>query len=128
MPHRQGHQADLHRGQRNSCRRGTGCLRHRLRAPLPGSNSVVRNAWSEFVPFLDYDTEIRKVICSTDAIESLKARYRRAIRVRGHFSTEPAAVNRPYLATRSLDQTGTGPPKLSGDSHTESRLEIGAGL
>ncbi|EUA87817.1 transposase, Mutator family protein [Mycobacterium ulcerans str. Harvey] len=43
------------------------------------------HAWNEFIPFLDYDTEIRKVICSTNAIESLNARYRRAIRARGHF-------------------------------------------
>ena len=38
------------------------------------------NAWTEFVPFLDYDLEIRKVICSTNAIESLNACYRRAVR------------------------------------------------
>jgi putative transposase len=44
-----------------------------------------RNAWSEFVPFLDYDLEIRTMICSTNTIESLNARYRRAIRARGHF-------------------------------------------
>jgi transposase-like protein len=44
-----------------------------------------RNAWDEFVPFLDYDIEIRAMICSTNAIESLNARYRRAIRARGHF-------------------------------------------
>ena len=43
------------------------------------------NAWSEFVPFLDYDVEIRRVICSTNAIESVNARYRRAVRARGHF-------------------------------------------
>jgi len=36
------------------------------------------NAWAEFIPFLDYDVEIRTVICSTNAIESLNARYRRA--------------------------------------------------
>jgi putative transposase len=46
------------------------------------------NAWEQFIPFLDYDTEIRKVICSTDAIESLNARYRRAVRARGHFPSE----------------------------------------
>jgi hypothetical protein len=40
-------------------------------------------AWSEFVPFLDYDVEIRKVICSTNAIESLNARYRRAVKAAG---------------------------------------------
>jgi putative transposase len=44
-----------------------------------------RNAWAEFIPFLDYDLEIRKVICSTNAIESLNARYRRAVKARGHF-------------------------------------------
>ena len=67
-----------------------------------------RNAWSEFVPFLDYDVEIRKVICSTNAIESLNARYRRAVRARGHFPTEQAALKCLYLVTRSLDPTGKG--------------------
>ncbi|GLZ38131.1 IS256 family transposase [Actinokineospora sp. NBRC 105648] len=67
-----------------------------------------RNAWEEFVPFLDYDVEIRGMICSTNAIESLNARYRRAIRARGHFPTEQAAMKCLYLVTRSLDPTGTG--------------------
>ena len=67
-----------------------------------------RNAWTEFIPFLDYDIEIRKVICSTNAIESLNARYRRAVRARGHFPTEQAALKCLYLVTRSLDPTGTG--------------------
>jgi transposase-like protein len=66
------------------------------------------NAWSEFVPFLDYDTEIRRVIFSTNAIESLNARYRRAVRARGHFPTEMAALKCLYLVTRSLDPTGRG--------------------
>lgn len=37
----------------------------------------------EFVPLLDYDVEIRAMICATNAIESLNARYRRASRVKG---------------------------------------------
>jgi len=67
-----------------------------------------RNAWNEFIPFLDYDIEVRTVICSTNAIESLNARYRRAIRARGHFPTEQAAMKCLYLVTRSLDPTGAG--------------------
>ena len=67
-----------------------------------------RSAWNEFIPFLDYDVEIRRVICSTNAIESLNARYRRAVRARGHFPTEQAALKCLYLVTRSLDPTGTG--------------------
>jgi putative transposase len=64
------------------------------------------NAWNEFIPFLDYDVEIRRVICSTNAIESLNARYRRAIKARGHFPSEQAALKCLYLVTRSLDPTG----------------------
>ncbi|MGG5751630.1 IS256 family transposase, partial [Zafaria sp. Z1313] len=66
------------------------------------------NAWEEFIPFLDYDVEIRRVICSTNAIESLNARYRRAVKARGHFPTEQAALKCLYLVTRSLDPTGAG--------------------
>jgi len=67
-----------------------------------------RSAWEEFIPFLDYDVEIRRIICSTNAIESLNARYRRAVRARGHFPTEQAALKCLYLVTRSLDPTGRG--------------------
>ena len=73
----------------------------------PAAIRLWRNAWEEFIPFLDYDAEIRKVIRSTNAIESMNARYRRAVRVRGHFPTE-AAMKCLYLVTRSLDPTGTG--------------------
>jgi putative transposase len=66
------------------------------------------NAWAEFIPFLDYDLEIRRVLCSTNAIESLNARYRRAIKARGHFPNELAALKCLYLVTRSLDPTGKG--------------------
>src|SRR5438477_2417736 len=55
-----------------------------------------------------YDVEIRRVLCSTNAIESLNARYRRAIKARGHFPSEQAALKGLYLVTRSLDPTGAG--------------------
>ena len=66
------------------------------------------NAWQEFIPFLDYDTEIRRVLCSTNAIESLNAGCRRAVKARGHFPTEAAALKCFDLVTRSLDPTGKG--------------------
>ena len=83
-------------------------------SPAPGARqypaiiTLWRIGWSEFVPFLDYDVEIRRVICSTNAIESLNARYRRAVKARGHFPTEQAALKCLYLVTRSLDPTGKG--------------------
>ena len=55
-----------------------------------------------------YDTEIRKVICSANAIESLNARSGRAVRARGHWPNERAALRCLYPVTRSLDPTGTG--------------------
>ena len=57
----------------------------------PAVVNLWRAAWQEFIVFLDYDVEIRKIICSTNAIESLNARYRRAVRARGHFPTDHAA-------------------------------------
>ncbi|NMH95701.1 IS256 family transposase [Pseudonocardia bannensis] len=74
----------------------------------PAVVKLWRSAWNEFIPFLDYDVEIRRIICSTNAIESLNARYRRAVRARGHFPTEQAALKCLYLVTRSLDPTGRG--------------------
>jgi putative transposase len=65
-------------------------------------------AWAEFVPFLNFDVEIRRVVCTTNAIESINARIRRAVRARGHFPNEQAALKCVYLAVMSLDPTGTG--------------------
>jgi putative transposase len=83
-------------------------LAERWASRYPAVIRLWENAWEEFIPFLDYDVEIRQVICSTNAIESLNARYRRAVKARGHFPTEQAALKCLYLVTRSLDPTGTG--------------------
>jgi putative transposase len=74
----------------------------------PAIKNLWDNAWTEFVPFLDYSPEIRRVIYSTNAIESLNARFRRATRARGHFPNEQAAMKTLYLVVRSLDPTGKG--------------------
>jgi len=66
------------------------------------------NAWAEFVPFLSFDPEIRSVVYTTNAIESLNSRFRRAVKARGHFPNEHAALKCLYLTIRSLDPTGRG--------------------
>ena len=71
------------------------------------------NAWSEFVPFLQFDREIRTVVSTTNAIESINARLRRAVNARGHFPNEQAALKCLYLAVMSLDPTGTGRKRWS---------------
>src|SRR5690625_222579 len=67
--------------------------------PYPAIPRMWRAAWEEFTPFLAYDVEIRRVLFSTNAIESLHARFRRAVTVRGHFPTEQAALKCLYLVT-----------------------------
>ncbi|MBT5555122.1 MAG: IS256 family transposase [Ilumatobacter sp.] len=74
----------------------------------PAIKGLWSSAWAEFVPFLDYSPEIRRVIYSTNAIESLNARFRRATRARGHFPNEQAALKCLYMVVRSLDPKGTG--------------------
>jgi transposase-like protein len=69
------------------------------------------NAWAEFVPFLRFDAEIRTVICTTNAIESLNSRFRRSVKARGHFPNEQAALKHLYLTVTSLDPTGRGRAK-----------------
>jgi transposase-like protein len=66
------------------------------------------NAWAEFVPFLQFDVEIRRIVCTTNAIESVNARIRKAVRARGHFPNEAAALKCVYMAIMSLDPTGQG--------------------
>ncbi|AEM85483.1 IS256 family transposase [Streptomyces violaceusniger] len=57
-------------------------------------------AWSEFTPYLAFPPEIRKVVYSTNLIESINARLRKATRNRGHFPSEQAALKVLYLAIR----------------------------
>jgi len=71
------------------------------------------NAWAEFTPFLQFDNKIRTIICTTNAIESINARLRRAVNARGHFPTEQAALKCLYLAVMSLDPAGKGRKRWS---------------
>ncbi len=77
-------------------------------AKYPGIIRLWESAWAEFVPFLTFELEVRRVIFSTNAIESLNARFRRAVRARGHFPSDQAAIKCLYLTLRSLDPTGRG--------------------
>ena len=79
----------------------------------PAITRLWENAWAEFVPFLRFDTEIRTLICTTNAIESLNARFRRSVKARGHFPTEQAALKHLYLVIISLDPTGRGRQRWS---------------
>jgi putative transposase len=82
-------------------------------ARYPAIVRLWESAWAEFVPFLAFDKEIRTLICTTNAIESLNARFRRSVKARGHFPTEQAALKHLYLVIISLDPTGRGRQRWS---------------
>jgi len=69
----------------------------------PAIIKLWESAWAEFVPFLQFDNHIRTVVCTTNAIESINARIRRAVNARGHFPTEAAALKCVFMAIMSLD-------------------------
>jgi putative transposase len=64
----------------------------------PIHKSRWRRAWNEVIPFLDYPPEVRRLICTTNAIEALNSKIRRAVRTRGHFPSDEAAAKLIYLA------------------------------
>ena len=67
------------------------------RERYPAMIATWERAWDEFVPFLEFPVELRKIVYTTNAIESLNARFRQAVRHRGHFPTEQAALKVLYL-------------------------------
>ena len=78
----------------------------------PAMISAWESVWEEFVPFLAFPAELRKIVYTTNAVESLNARFRRAVRHRGHFPTEQAALKVLYLVATQRrknrqDMTGT---------------------
>ena len=82
-------------------------------AKYPAIVKLWESSWAEFVPFLSFAPAVRQVIYTTNAIESVNARIRKAVKARGHFPTETAALKCVYMALMSLDPTGTGRQRWS---------------
>ena len=70
----------------------------------PAIVKLWRAHWVEFVPFLAFPDEVRRVIYTTNLIESMNARLRKVTRNRGQFPSEQAALKVLYLAVRNLDE------------------------
>jgi putative transposase len=61
-----------------------------------------RRAWAEVIPFFAFPPEVRRVIYTTNALESVNARVRKIITTRGHFPTDEAATKLVWLALRNV--------------------------
>jgi putative transposase len=69
-----------------------------------------RRNWERVIPFFDFPAEIRRIIYTTNAIESLNSTVRKAVRIRGHFPNDAAATKLIYLALRGVEQKWKNPP------------------
>jgi putative transposase len=79
----------------------------------PGAVDVWRRAWNEFIPFLDYPPELRRIVYTTNAIESINFQLRKITKTRGHFPSDGAAMKLLYLGLRNISskrggESGTG--------------------
>ena len=66
------------------------------------SVAVWQNAWERFIPFLEFPP-VRKIIYTTNAIESLNYQLRKIIKNRGHFPNDDAVVKLLWLAIRDIE-------------------------
>lgn len=74
----------------------------------PAIVDLWRRNWERFVPFLAFPPEIRKIIYTTNAIESMNYQFRKVTKTRGHFPTEDAVYKILYLAIRNIGHNRGG--------------------
>jgi len=69
---------------------------------LPTVVAAWRRAWTHVIPFFAFPPEVRRVIYTTNALESVNARLRKILKTRGHFPTDEAATKLIWLALRNI--------------------------
>jgi putative transposase len=74
-----------------------------LGVKYPAAVKAWRDAWQRFIPFLEFAPEVRKIIYTTNAIESLNYQLRKIIKNRGHFPSDEAVVKLLWLAIRDIE-------------------------
>jgi putative transposase len=84
-----------------------------------------RRHWAEVIPFYDWPPEVRKMIYTTNAIESLNMQLRKVLKNRGHFPSEEAAGKLIYLALRNIVKQWKKPPTHWGAAAHQFALKFG---
>jgi len=77
----------------------------------PAVTASWRRRWEEVVPFFAFSPEVRRIIYTTNAIESLHSQVRKAVRNKGHFPSDEAATKLIYLALRNITAKWKRPAK-----------------
>jgi putative transposase len=70
----------------------------------PAAVGVWERAWDRFIPFLEYPPALRKVLYTTNAIESFNRQMRKLLKTRGHFPSDDAVVKLMWLAILDIEE------------------------
>jgi putative transposase len=70
-----------------------------------------RRVWSEVIPFFGFPDEVRRIVYTTNAIEALNSKLRRAVRTRGHFPSDDAAAKLLFLILNRSEKEWKMPPR-----------------
>lgn len=70
-----------------------------------------RRAWAEVVPFFAFPEEVRRIVYTTNQIEALNSKLRPAIRARGHFPNDDAAMKLLFLVLNRSEKEGRMAPR-----------------
>ena len=70
-----------------------------------------RRVWSEVIPFFGFPDEVRRIVYTTNAIEALNSKIRRAVRTRGHFPSDEAAAKLIFLILNRSEKEWKMPPR-----------------
>jgi putative transposase len=81
--------------------------------------------WEQIIPFFAFAPAMRKIIYTTNAIEALNAKLRRAVRARGHFPNDEAAMKLIFLALRQVVQEWKVPPREWAEAKTQFAIMFG---
>src|ERR1700761_4152037 len=92
---------------------------------LPAIVQSWRRVWEQVVPFFAYPLEIRKIIYTTNAIESLHMQLRKVLKTRGHFPNDEAATKLIYLALRNITKKWKNPPVTWKLAATQFAIQFG---
>lgn len=84
-----------------------------------------RRNWEQVIPFFAFSAPIRRMIYTTNAIESLNSTVRRAVRTRGHFPNDRAAMKLIYLQLRRIERKWQRPPQFWSQARAEFAIRFG---
>lgn len=92
---------------------------------LPAIAQSWRRVWEQVIPFFAYPAPIRKIIYTTNAIESLHMQLRKVLKNRGHFPSDEAASKLIYLALRNITKKWKNPPITWKQAATQFAIQFG---